>query len=398
MRVTWVNQAFGDYRLPVYASLDRLLCGGLQVIYSATRTHPRVQKKVVQLLGSRAIGLPGERLLFTAGRPDSGFSNRHLEIPYQPRLASAIAATRPNVVIGEGFAKWTAAALFHRTLHGTPLVVSYQRTEHTERHSQWFRRAYRRMALRFVDVICCNGRLSAEYARRLGMPPDRIITGASAAEGDQLASRCAAITESQRAILKSRHGLAGRVFLYVGRLVKLKGLDHLLEAWARVGWGSELPDASLLLIGDGPERGSLSAMIDRLGLQNVRMLGAVDYDSLPPYYALADVFVIPTLEDNWSLVVPEAMTCGLPILSSIYNGCWPELVHDGINGFTFDPLDTTDLVRRLAFFGTHPECIIPMGQASRRIVAAFSPDRAAQSFLTACRQAISRRRRLAACG
>ena len=80
-----------------------------------------------------------------------------------------------------------------------------------------------------------------------------------------------------------------------------------------------------------------------LGLTNVYFIGKVDYDNLPNYYQSADVFVIPTLEDNWSLVVPEAMASGLPILSSVYNGCYPEYVTED-NGWVFDPLDSSDFV------------------------------------------------------
>lgn len=398
MRVTWVNQAFGDYRVPVYAQLDELLGGTLHVVYSAVRTHPRVHLKITDLLGRRAVALQGERLLLRTGNSASGFSNRSLEIPFQPGLASAIAATKPDVVIGEGFAKWTAAALFQRAIHGTPLVVAYQRTHHTERHAQWFRQAYRRMALRLVDVICCNGRLSAEYARWLGMPENRIVTGACAADNEVLATKCAAVTQEERSARKSGIGAEGTVFLYVGRLIKLKGVDLLLRGWAAACVDHLLPTSSLLVVGDGPERDRLCRLIDQLGLRNVRLIGQVDYDSLAAYYAIADVLVMPTLEDNWSLVVPEAMACGLPILSSVYNGCWPELVHDNVNGFVFDPFDSACLARHLAFFARHPDRIRPMGEASRRIVADFSPRSAAESFLRACRLASSRRGRLPACG
>jgi glycosyltransferase involved in cell wall biosynthesis len=398
MRVTWVNQAFGDYRIPVYAELDRLLGGNLRVIYSAVRTHPRIRRKIADTLGSRAIGLPGERLLFRAGRSESGFSNRHIEIPYQPGLARALADTRPDVVIGEGFANWTAVALLQRALHGTPLIVSYQRTHHTERHSQWFRKAYRRAALRLVDVVCCNGRLSAEYVRWLGIPGVRIVTGASAADSEGLASRCAAVSDLAKLQLRQQCGAEGVVFLYVGRLIKLKGVDHLLRGWSTAFGRQATSSATLLIVGDGPERPRLATMVEDLGLRNVRMLGAIDYDALAPYYAASDVFVIPTLEDNWSLVVPEAMACGLPVLSSIYNGCWPELVHDNVNGFTFDPLDVGGLARQLQSFVTDPGQIPRMGEESSRIVTSFSPRCAAESFFDACRLAIHRRGRLAACG
>jgi len=88
-------------------------------------------------------------------------------------------------------------------------------------------------------------------------------------------------------------------------------------------------------------------MVRTLGLDFVRFAGRVHYGDMPAYYAACDALVMPTLEDNWSLVVPEAMAAGKPVLCSVHNGCWPELVHDGENGWVFDPLDRDATARVL---------------------------------------------------
>jgi glycosyltransferase involved in cell wall biosynthesis len=102
------------------------------------------------------------------------------------------------------------------------------------------------------------------------------------------------------------------------------------------------------------------------------------------YYAAADAFVIPTLEDNWSLVVPEAMACGLPILCSKYSGCWPELVQEG-NGWVFDPLDHQDTLRVLNLCIQKGSELPGMGRESRTIIAGHTPQHAARSIYEACR-------------
>ena len=107
-----------------------------------------------------------------------------------------------------------------------------------------------------------------------------------------------------------------------------------------------------------------------------------------PYYAAADAFVIPTLEDNWSLVVPEAMACGLPILCSKYNGCWPELVQEGRNGWVFDPLDEQGTTETLSTAVRCQPELATMGAESLAIVSEHSPRRAAQAILSACELAL----------
>jgi glycosyltransferase involved in cell wall biosynthesis len=384
LRVVWVNKSFLDYRIPVYVELNRLLDGKFSIVYSGDYTPDRVQKRIKSLLGEQAIGLRGERIIFRHGDLKSDFANAYSEITYQPGLYQAIKRSNPDVVIGEGFFQWTTAAIIFRILHGIPLIISYERTHHTERNSQWFRTLYRKAVTRLISAMCCNGRLSAEYVNWLGMPGGRIVTGSMAADSERLQRNCEAISVDKRTAIRLSLNLNTPVFLYVGQLVKRKGVFQLLEHWKRLQSYNQLEKGSLVIVGDGPERIPLEKFVKDKALRNVYFLGAVDYDSIVQYYAIADVFVMPTLEDNWSLVVPEAMSCGLPILCSIYNGCWPELVKDDINGYTFNPYNTEETCAILKLFIDHPENVHRMGEASRKIVADFSPANAAKAIFRAC--------------
>lgn len=401
LRVAYVARSFLDYRLPVYGALDELTGGSFYLLYSAEYVPERAQRKVQQLLGERAIGLRGECRL---GPEDAGYmANRNVSIRFQPGLFARIRSLRPDVLVCDGFFKWTFPSLVYRAVFGTPLVILYERTFHTERRAQWFRTAYRRLALRYTDAMSCNGQLCKEYSVWLGMPPHRITTGHMAADVELLAqgTRQVAATDVQRlrgawgAKAREHETEGGTVFLYVGRLIERKGITELLNAWTlfEASAESEPPDsrAVLVIVGEGPERVSLEQSAKSRGL-NVRFVGSVDYDQITSYYAAADVFVIPTLEDNWSLVVPEAMACRLPILCSRYNGCWPELVQQGRNGWVFDPLDPEDSVRGLVeAAGPSRRILREMGASSQKIVEEFSPCRAAEAILEACEIAVAYR-------
>ena len=197
--------------------------------------------------------------------------------------------------------------------------------------------------------------------------------------------------ESGRLRIVSKHELYGTVFLYVGRLIRLKGLSELLAGWERFTHSSR-DKVTLLLVGEGPEQGSLERFCRDHSLENVRFAGPVDYDGLAEYYRCADLFIIPTLEDNWSLVVPEAMACGLPILCSRYNGCWPELV-TAANGWIFDPLHAGDVHRVLTQAMAARERWGPMGKCSRTIVGTYTPSWAAGVIHEGCLLAHSLRKR-----
>ncbi len=388
-RVTWVLRSFLDYRVPVFATLDALLGHRLHVVFPDAHSPQRCRQKLAAALGDRAIEMTGEKRLGTS-RPSRDFANRSWCLSYQPGLLAAIQATRPDVLIGDGFFQWSLPALLHSVLHRVPLVVCYERTHHTERDAQWYRTAYRRLAARCIGSVCCNGSLSRDYTQELGVPADRITTGFMVADSEQLARRVAAVTRNQRDELRSTLAVGRRCFLYVGQLIRRKGIFQLLSAW-KMFEASHHDSATLVLVGDGPEREKCLKLIATFGLRQVRVVGAVDYDQIAPYYAAADVVVMPTLEDNWSLVVPEAMACGLPVLCSKYNGGWPELVHGGVNGWVFDPADRADLIGALAKTMQNEDRLSAMGHRSMEIAADFTPQTAAQAILSACHLALQRR-------
>jgi glycosyltransferase involved in cell wall biosynthesis len=268
-------------------------------------------------------------------------------------------------------------------------VIAYERTAHTERNAGFLRTQYRRWVARRTDAIACNGILSKRYCiEELRVPADRIVTGAMASDVAGLAQKVVAVSPVERASRRTRLGLSSPVFLYVGRLIRLKGLRELLQAWASY-CSRETSPGTLLLVGDGPERALLETMIRERKLTGVVFAGGVPYDQIAGYFAVADVLVMPTLEDNWSLVVPEAMACGLPILCSRYNGCWPELVREGENGWVFDPCEERSFADALRRVRVHQQQLPALGQASRRIVSRFSPQSAAAAVLRACEIAMA---------
>ena len=142
--------------------------------------------------------------------------------------------------------------------------------------------------------------------------------------------------------------------LAVGRLVPKKGFDVLLEAWARMLREAEEPaQATLHIVGDGPQRAELEAQLRALKLeQHVKLLGALSNDAVREWMLSADVFVLPCRpaqdgdKDGIPVVLMEAMACGLCVIS----GDLPairELVVSGETGMMVAPGDAAQLCQRL---------------------------------------------------
>ena len=119
--------------------------------------------------------------------------------------------------------------------------------------------------------------------------------------------------------------------------------------------------------------------------------GFRQYDELPAFYGLAGAFVHASTTEQWGLVVNEAMAAGLPVIVSGRCGCAPDLVRNGVNGFTFDPEDVEELaglMQRMAAMRDGQR--VAMARAGQRIIADWGPQRFADGLLQAVRAALRR--------
>jgi glycosyltransferase involved in cell wall biosynthesis len=139
--------------------------------------------------------------------------------------------------------------------------------------------------------------------------------------------------------------------LFVGRLVKKKGADLLLEAFARIA--ADHPDLGLVVAGDGPERAELEALASRLGIPGrIRFLGAVAIDRLPDLYRRATAAAFPFRrtasgdQEGFGLVVVEAMGCGCPVICGDVPAV-RDIVSNGVTGQLVPPGDFDALTRAL---------------------------------------------------
>jgi glycosyltransferase involved in cell wall biosynthesis len=175
----------------------------------------------------------------------------------------------------------------------------------------------------------------------------------------------AAAADTQR--LRQELQLApGRpVILFASKLQQRKHADDLLEAYARLCSTQQDRTPYLLLVGDGEERGRLETRASELALEGVRFLGFRNQSELPAFFALADVFVLPSRHEPWGLIVNEAMAAGCAVIVSDEVGAHADLVTDGIEGFVF-PIGHIDaLATALSWVLSSPEQAERMGQAAK---------------------------------
>lgn len=177
----------------------------------------------------------------------------------------------------------------------------------------------------------------------------------------------------------------GCTVAFVGRLVPVKGLDVLLSAWASMPRDLE---ARLLVIGDGPERGALEQLANRLSVQE--SVSFVGYSSdVSSYLRSAEIYVQPSRQEGMPNSVLQAMACGLPIVATAISGNM-DLVIPSENGLLVPREDAPALRDALCELIANPGRRRQMGEASRaRAARSFELQRVLDSLERAYRGGVS---------
>ena len=225
------------------------------------------------------------------------------------------------------------------------------------------------------DAALAGGTPQREYLVALGFPERAIFTPYDVVDNAFYRDGAAM---ARRALASARlPGLDGErpVFLASNRFVARKNLDRLLRAYAAYRDAAEAP-WGLVLLGDGPERPALEALVRERGIEGVTFAGFRQPKDLLAYYGLAGAFVHPALIEPWGLVVNEAMAAGLPVLVSDRVGSVRDLVTDGETGLLFDPESEAEMARALARVASMSDAErAALAQRAGARVVRWSPER-----------------------
>jgi glycosyltransferase involved in cell wall biosynthesis len=296
-------------------------------------------------------------------------------------LVRVLDERRPRAVVCVGYAdREISGAMAWALRRDVPLVTCSDST-HDDEPRRSGKEALKRRVVAAFDAALVSGHRAHAYLDSLGVKGDRRFQPWDVVDNAHF-ERGADRSRAKETAVRTALNLPSRYFLCVARFVEKKNLVRLIEAYARYVGRAGRNTWSLVLSGAGPLEATLRNCVVRAGLEDrVHFPGFLQYQDLPAWYGLAGAFVLPSTSDQWGLVVNEAMASGLPVLVSSRCGCAPDLVHEGGNGFTFDPVDTAQLAGRLDTLAEmEPIRRAAMGLLSREIVKAYSPEAFAEGL------------------
>lgn len=189
-----------------------------------------------------------------------------------------------------------------------------------------------------------------------------------------------AISPEKIAALKSQLGMPSKakVILSVGRFVYYKGLQYLLDAMVGV------PDAVLLLVGDGPLKATLAAQAASLGIdRRVFWMSGVSDEDLAACYAMGDIFAFPSSHttEAYGIVQMEALASGLPVVNTNLPTGVPWVSKHGESGLTVPPCDAQALQDALGSLVSDPELLAKYKAGALKRAEDFKPDSVRQATM-----------------
>lgn len=295
----------------------------------------------------------------------------------------------PDVVAIPGWAsRGSLATLEWCVSNNKPAILMSDSTaEDFQRYPM--REFIKRRVVRLFSTGLVAGVPHVRYLESLGMRREKIFVGFDVVDNQHFITGA---LEAKRRMnwLRAELNLHQPFFLATCRFIPEKNLSNLLLAYAQYRCKSGGQPWQLVLLGDGPKRYELEMLCQELNvLDAVHFVGFRQYDELPVFYGLASALILPSTKDTWGLVVNEAMASGLPVLVSNRCGCVADLVRDGVNGYTFDPYNVNELAGLMVKITSNESALQKMSQASRDIIARWTPEFFAENLLKAAQAACS---------
>jgi glycosyltransferase involved in cell wall biosynthesis len=291
----------------------------------------------LEVIVQKTITMPGR------WRHPRGFEEQ-LEVHFPLDTLQQLRRFGADIVISNELGFRTLLAVLYTRLRPSARVIAWTEVTELSEHGRGLARNLLRKVLRNnIHAFLALGTGGAQYIKSLGVDEERIFKLAYTTDVQQFA---------QNTLTRQRR--QARRLLYVGQLIRRKGLDYFIPALSR--WADAHPDIQVefVLAGDGPLRASLESAPRARNIQMI-FLGSVSYENLPQVYADADIFVFPTLVDTWGVVVNEAMAAGLPVLGSIYAQAVTEMVEQDHTGWTFRPDYPDEIYRAIEQGMTTPD-------------------------------------------
>lgn len=253
------------------------------------------------------------------------------------QIMSLLIMGKADVVFTSGFNLWTAASVLCKLFCKYKLIVIYDGSSKSVDYlNNNLILLYRRIISRYFSGAITNSQKGKKYLRDfLGISDKKIL-----AYPYQLPI---AMLQDESPNNVNISEINRTTFLFLGRIIESKGVGLLLESYSQIAKTSN-SQFKLIIGGDGDKLVYFTDLAKELNISDqITWMGWIPENEVNNFLSLGDIFVFPTYEDVWGVVLLEALSMGKIVICSTQAGS-SELIIDGVNGFLFDPKDENSLL------------------------------------------------------
>ena len=359
------------YREPLFERLARSAEYDIQVLYY--RDHQPGQQW--------RLGAPRYPARYLKNFAPERWHGRLLVGAINPGVWQELRAFRPDAVVIYGYnTATTLLAILWVIRHRIPMLMRTDSNVLADPGKAPLTLALKRLLLswltRRVSAFLSIGTMNSQYWQFYGATPEKIFLARYAVDNERFQIQADHYRVSRQTIRDENGWRQRYLLLYVGRLVGFKRVDVLIEALRRLS--TKRSDIGLVIVGNGPERERLGRLAQ--GMPYVYFAGFQDQSDLPKYYAVADVFVLPSKWEPWGLVVNEAMASGLPVIATRKVGSARDLIVEGENGYLVPENDPVALASAIDRACESEQRLLLLGEKARCTVQSWSYDSTLAGF------------------
>ncbi|MEG2464284.1 MAG: glycosyltransferase family 4 protein [Malacoplasma sp.] len=235
-----------------------------------------------------------------------------------------------------------------------------------------FKNVAKKYFVKNASACLANGASAKRYFLNFGANPQKIyMHNFGSLFSNNVLTKIVDTKEKKELKKKLNLNEENTLVISVGNFIEGKGFNYLLDVFLEL---KDNYNIDLLIIGSGPMKDSFISYIKNNDLNNVIIKDFLLKEELFEYYMAADIFAFATLEDVWGLVTVEAMSFGLPIISSKNANSSLELIQNGINGYLCD-LNNNDIFDAIINLYKNNELREKMGTENLKIAQKFTVER-----------------------
>jgi len=261
-------------------------------------------------------------------------------------------------------------------------TILFSESKEDDASRVFYKELIKKFIISFYDAAIVGGNPHRRYLEKLGMGSNAIFLGYDVIQNNDF---------TPAIIRQLSTPIQNPYFLTINRFIPKKNLIFLITAYAKYLKTIDISLAwDLVICGDGELRSQIEQKIDELNLQNhVHLTGFLQQEQMLPYFAHAKCFIHASVQEQWGLVVNEAMAAGLPVIASKRCGCYEDLIIEGANGFGFDPENSQELTDLMLKVSSADFDLQKMGITALEHIQKFSPEYFAQGLIKAVDYALT---------